>query len=480
MFVVAASAMLFTTCKDDKDNLSVSPAELTFHADDVSVKTVTVETNVKDWDATPSFNWINIQKRDGMFTVTVDLYKDVTAPRTGTISVKAAGKEEIISVYQSAAEEHPTFDTAKGYYFGNYGNGTAIFGLDMFNASDDMAGLQILGFSAFAPLNNYKLDVGTYNLTEYGEIKSFLDGWYDNEEDMPFGTFLYDSKLGKLTLITGGTFSVELSNNTYTVTTNFTGKDAFTNATVNNIHYRFVGKIEFEDLSIDMSSTGIVESDYTATGTPQLSFQDEVANETEWNGRVVPVEDDDFGQYIAITNFADQEDLTIYADFIGGDFILDTQYPVWENDNHVGFLVAVLYYEDKLYAIDPDMWDMSIQYDHESQTFDFSKSVNISGIGTQNISVGVYTIQKSNGEGVGWLTNIYPDIKLELTPISPTQTKALMLSNKKQKVISPSKLPSFTPRVDKKVITIDKSQLVPFDKNKFFLYDSLTKKEAIP
>jgi len=560
MFVIAANILLFTACNEKEAiSLTVLPVKLDFTADDPSEKTVFVETNKKGWEVNTTFGWINIVKRDNFFTVTVTKYTETTDFRTGTITVKAAGKEIPVTVFQSAAVEstlslsktslvfeaeiydsqdvviiatganwdysipptctwltlektgntlsvtpaglnfgaeprlatititagnatpaqlqitqevsynlYPSFDTAVGVYFGNTGAGTTLFGLDMFNASDDNMGIQILGFSAYASAEKFKLDVGTFRLTEYGEGRSFFGGEYDTEEDSYFGTIAYDFNLGENTLITGGSFNVELSGNTYTIITNFTGKNALTNATVENIRFSYTGTIEFEDASIDMFSTGIAESDYTATGTPQLSFQGGGGDASVWDGLVVPVEDD-YGQYLAIINFAD-EDIPIYADFIFGRFILDTYYPIWEDNDYIGFLEVVFIHDGELWGVDADWVEPSIQYDHESQTIDFSKSFDFSDfgypeIGLKNLSVGVYAYQKSDGQPAGWLTNIYPDVRLSLTPVSSASklgSKAVL----NKKVISHSELTSLTRSADKNLKMKDKAQLVPVDQKK--------------
>ena len=555
--ILAVSTFVFMSCEiKENDRLVVLPNTLDFFADDPIAQTVIVETGIKNWNVTTSFDWINIDKSDDSFSVTVAKCTETTVPRTGTIIVTAGATQKVttLDVRQFAAAkdmlhistETLTFttektdtesvvvitnvnwdyncsvdwltlekkgytlyvtpielnfglaprtttiaisagsvtpvilqvtqevsqitvlDTADGFFYGDIGTGTALFELDLYDSSDENVGIQILGFSKYISADKFKLDEGTYRLTERGEAKSFFDGEYDYEEDMLYGSFLYDFNEGKVILITGGTFTVELSDQTYTIITYLTGRDAETNVTVKNINYRYTGTIEFEDLSDDVSFTDIAESDYTATGTPQLSFSGDGANASEWEGMVVPVEDDEFGQYIAITNFADEE-IAIFADYVNGKFILDTEYPVWENNTYQCYLEVLLYYNGSFYMVDPSWWDRSIRLDVETQTIDLSKSVFFSDIGLQHFVIGIYAYLKSNGDGAGWLTNIYPDIILQLTPVAePEPEKTSKSGNKagfKNRALSHSKLRSFI-RTNQDVITIDKSQLVPFEGKK--------------
>ena len=104
MGVVAASTLLFTACNNNKkeDILSVSLTELNFDSDDVNEQTVNVDTNVKNWIATSSSDWIIISRENNRFTVRVANYSQTSGERSGTIVVKAGAAEEVyVSVIQS-------------------------------------------------------------------------------------------------------------------------------------------------------------------------------------------------------------------------------------------------------------------------------------------------------------------------------------------------------------------------------------------
>lgn len=102
---LAALLVLFS-CDPTKNNpevqdtLTVNPTSLEFEAEDASTKLVYVTTE-KDWTATPSANWIHMEKTSGSgkgtLAVTVDA--NTGEDRSGSITVKGS-KTETIAVSQ--------------------------------------------------------------------------------------------------------------------------------------------------------------------------------------------------------------------------------------------------------------------------------------------------------------------------------------------------------------------------------------------
>lgn len=92
-------------CKNNgEDNLLVTPTELAFNAFAISEKTLSVTTNVKDWNAVPSGNWIATGKWDDKLFVSVKTNTETTGNRTGTITVTAGSADPVtVTVTQSAA-----------------------------------------------------------------------------------------------------------------------------------------------------------------------------------------------------------------------------------------------------------------------------------------------------------------------------------------------------------------------------------------
>jgi len=105
MCVIAASAVMISSCKDNKesDKLTVTPTAISFSATNPSEQTVIIDTNVKGWNPVPSDNWIFISKGEGKFTVMVSEYSG-TDDREGTIVVKARKAEETVRVTQTAKQ----------------------------------------------------------------------------------------------------------------------------------------------------------------------------------------------------------------------------------------------------------------------------------------------------------------------------------------------------------------------------------------
>ena len=90
----------------DEDILLVNPTELEFAADDSETQTVTVTTNVTNWNISKSVSWIIVNKNsDDTFSVAVEKNSE-TNERTGIIVVMAGKAESLsINVTQLAAEE---------------------------------------------------------------------------------------------------------------------------------------------------------------------------------------------------------------------------------------------------------------------------------------------------------------------------------------------------------------------------------------
>ena len=101
-----AALLVIFSCDPTKNNpevqdtLTVNPTSLEFEAEDASTKLVYVTTE-KDWTATPSANWIRMEKTSGTgkgtLAVTVDA--NMGEDRSGSITVKGS-KTETIAVSQ--------------------------------------------------------------------------------------------------------------------------------------------------------------------------------------------------------------------------------------------------------------------------------------------------------------------------------------------------------------------------------------------
>jgi len=95
---LAAAILLCVSCDPKKepvvqDTLTVSPTSLSFEAEDGTVKLVNI-TTAGDWTASPSADWIVMQKTSGTgnASVSVQVKPNPEADRTGTIAFSGADK----------------------------------------------------------------------------------------------------------------------------------------------------------------------------------------------------------------------------------------------------------------------------------------------------------------------------------------------------------------------------------------------------
>jgi len=117
ILLVAASAILFTACKEEvNNNLSVSPNTLDFGANEPNVeKTFVVETDVDDWTVSGEINWLNIHKaliaegegenKKFVRKLRVKAARNTTtSTRSATLTIKAGNAAPVnVTVNQAAA-----------------------------------------------------------------------------------------------------------------------------------------------------------------------------------------------------------------------------------------------------------------------------------------------------------------------------------------------------------------------------------------
>jgi len=112
IFIICVVAALVACIDKKEDSLSVTPAELTFNAYALSEKTLTVQTNAKDWNATPFENWIITNKWKDELWVSVKNHTETTGNRTGAIAVTAGSAESVtVTVTQAALPMLSTIPT---------------------------------------------------------------------------------------------------------------------------------------------------------------------------------------------------------------------------------------------------------------------------------------------------------------------------------------------------------------------------------
>ena len=304
-------------------------------------------------------------------------------------------------------DDFTAYNTAVGSYYGDYlSSGTAYFTIDMYDAADDQIGVWFGGISKL-PSNFSNFDVtGTYSAATTLAALTFIPGFTDDSGN-PVGTFIYNFHTNTFTLVTGGTYNIVLSDGKYVITTNFTGKDSQTGASVSNLKYSFTGSLTFQDKSgsSNLSFSDIAGSSYTATGTPGFLATPGPAS---WTGQLTPSSGQT--QYYNITGWGGVSE-TVKCDFKNGKIVIDNYTDVANGvvAGYAGYFKALAYDKNaKTFYLISD--DYTVAYDKTNKILDFSGTYN--GL---PVYVGVIAQDKTTGTIEGGFTDLYANAKLKLT-----------------------------------------------------------------
>ena len=117
-YMALAAVFLFTTCKEEPVvqeealSFSVTPASLSFKAEDTSSKLVTITTN-GNWTATPAADWIRLDKNsgsgNGSITVTASINAEDIERSANILLIGSKGSKEqqfSVTVSQDASANH--------------------------------------------------------------------------------------------------------------------------------------------------------------------------------------------------------------------------------------------------------------------------------------------------------------------------------------------------------------------------------------
>jgi len=301
------------------------------------------------------------------------------------------------------------YNKATGSYYGNYERrGVAYFTLELSNASNPNSGINLTGFctlpSSFA---NFKLDEGTYNLASTGNIRTFNPG--SQSDNIVTGTYLYDANTNRRTLITGGSFTVTLSDNTYNISTDLLGIDTSTDLAVTNIRIDFTGEIAFTDHSI------MVASSYTASGTPKWRTP---SGPESWSGTVEPVQGASYDWY-RISNWSNLN-ITIFCDQnTDGTLEIDNYSKVFTDDTYDYYFELAYIDGSTLTMISPENYGYLVHYNPITKVLDFTGTITKDGI-TREALVGIACYSKATGQIEKTYSDFYAGLKLQLTPVQTT------------------------------------------------------------
>jgi hypothetical protein len=306
---IIAAAIAMAGCKEEppviqdppeppvtQNTLSVDLPQLTFAAGDTAPKEVKVTTDAEDWSAECSADWLQIEEDKAAQTLRVSVLDAnlTSAPFTDEIVFTAGDAPEVrLPVKQMAVPVIEEFDTfGLFFYYGNsFRNGVANFVLNCFNSSKGDIGISIDGFCEL-PEDGYAgftITEGRYTISESCERMTLLPGV---TELSTLGTYIYKGIAPDINeiIITGGTMDVSRDGDIYTIVTNFSGYDFKDKDTpLENLHYRFVGRIDYNDAERvrDYSSDIIgdeIAGNYSAKGT--ASYLVDGTAPANWTGSI--------------------------------------------------------------------------------------------------------------------------------------------------------------------------------------------------
>ena len=307
-----------------------------------------------------------------------------------------------------------TYYTAEGVYFGDMlGNGAACYILKLYNSSNPNIGIYMKGYCSLpSSFTDFKLDIGTYNYATNGAIRTFSPGMISAEGTD--GTFLYNNTTSQVTYITGGSFSVELSDNIYSITTNFTGKEAGSGDVVRDICINYTGAINFVD------DTKISVSSYLATGTPKWKNP---PGDSSWSGTATPVSGSTTSWY-EITNWANQN-IRIYLDDEEGTIMIDDYSRVYHTSTHDYYFRVGFIEEGGTIMHVFEGYDYIVNYNPYTKILDFTGTITYEGKSYDAV-VGIAGYDKTTSTLEIIHTDFYTGVKLQLTPVQPSFRRAIM------------------------------------------------------
>jgi len=292
-----------------------------------------------------------------------------------------------------------TYKTAIGCYWGDYfDSGTANFQLWLYSDSDEKIGILIDGYASL-PTNpaNFRLDAGTYSVTDNERVRTV----FPSDEDIE-ATFAFNERTDRKILINEGGFTVSLSGNIYTIETNFSGIDGNSGLTVDDIRIIFTGQIFFENMTLSFND--ITESSYAATGIPYSPNRS-----ISWQGELFP-DEDEIGPYFGITNWyntANWASVThpLYLDFVNGKLILDDQSKVGENGDY-DLYYGASYFTGSSWGAVPEY---RVSYNKTTRILDFGGTYD-----GHPVYVGIWGKHYITGDEVVYDGTKVRDAKLEL------------------------------------------------------------------
>ena len=294
------------------------------------------------------------------------------------------------------------FNTADCTNMGDIlGNGTVCFMLQLYDVSDNTTGLMIMGFiKAPVNANDFRLESQTYPVSMFGVVNTLLPGMYEPENKVVIGTYLMNSKTGKLTYVSDGTMTVTQSGNTCTIDCQFNGEDAITGALVEGMDIGFSGQMRYLD-PLPAKST------YSATATPKWITP---PGPSTWEGTIGP--NANLTRF-AITNWG-RIGITVFCNVIDGKMRIDDYTKLFTLESYDAyFRVAFIDYEAQELVV-LESYDYIIHFTPLTRILDFSGTIRYNGKNYPALMAVVgYT---EDGEPERVYNDFYENVRFQLTP----------------------------------------------------------------
>jgi hypothetical protein len=396
-----ATEKTLTVTQGKSHTLSVDEASLSFEANGIGEKSVTITTTAPSWDATPSAQWVQVEKQGNTLKVKVTSENGETSPRNATIKITAGtAPERTINVTQ---KEHTLSVSPMSLTF---------------TASE--TGARSITVTTTASSWNMTTNDSWIQLTKQGNVISVTVSSNSSTSSRSGTIKVTAASLERtVTVIQNGkepdpyisVSSASLnfgasspSAQTVTVTTNVSSWNATTtaswltltqqsntlrvSATTNtssarSATIRFTAGTASVTVSVTQDGSNpwpFETSTFRATGTPLTS-----GDPTSWTGLIVQVIN---GSFYGISQWGKLE-VPVYVDYISGKLILDSSTSV-ASDGTNDFYFRAMAVNVAQGAAERVPGNYEVKYNASTRTLDFS---------------GTYG---GNPVYVGYVTNLLP------------------------------------------------------------------------
>lgn len=357
-------------------SLSASPTTLSFGANETAAKTVTVTTNAQLWGATSSDTWISYEQEGNRLLIRPSGVNTTSSERSGTVTIRAGNAISIsVTVTQGAAVIAHSLSVSP----------TTI----SFGATETST--QTATVTTNAPSWNASTTASWLSLSQQGNTLRVT----------PTGANTSTSQRSATITVTAG--------NANPVTVQVTQSGTST--------------------SPGLIVTDIVNSTYTATGTPATGVASPAPN--SWSGSLTAYYT---YSYYSISNWTNLVGYPLWVDFEDGKLYLDL-YSVVRTADDIDYYFVVGYLDGTTFTSKPTTYKYEVSYNKATRTLDFTGTID-----GRVASVAIRSVNKNTQQSLVYSNTILANAKFVLTPTgtAPAGTKSAPSLGKPGKVMNAS------------------------------------------